>query len=205
MKDFNIKNIINSLFKNIEKRLYLKKEYAYAVLTFLFIILVISAMNRATNKAVEQDMRFGKTEIEQNDSSQTGAETQSIRDVALQVGISADQLMGNLQKKGIKLNNVDDTIEQIAHDNRIFSAKLLDIMNTDPTASIGIRNKSIARTGGLTLEEVCDQKNLSLNEILAQFEMMGFRVEPKDKMRQIAKNLGISSNELNNIITGGTQ
>ena len=205
MHDLNFKNMIDRVFKKIEDRLYLKKEYVYVALACLVLIFGFSVMNRTTDNAVNPEKQAAVTDSVQNDNSQTGIETQSLRDVALQLGISPDELMAMLRKKGIKLNNTDDTLEQIAKDNHIATGKLIDIVHKDQKGSLSIKHRTGARFGGLTLEEFCDQNNLSLNEILTRFEMLGFKIDSKDKMKQIAKNLAISNIELENIITGSTQ
>jgi hypothetical protein len=204
MNDFNIKNIINDLMKKMEDHLYIKKKNLFTILTCLIIIFGFAAMNRTDNKAVDPDERSTKTDTVQDDSSQTGIETLSLRNVALQTGIPLDQVTGRLQKKGFKLNTADDTIEQIAKDNRTSSERLLRLIESYQTESMSTKNRTIARLGGMTLEELCDQKNLSLNEILSRFEMLGLKVDPKDKMKEIAKNLNLSNAELIDIIEGRT-
>ena len=204
MNNFNLNNVVDYLRKNVLDLLNLKKEYLYAILACLIIIFGISAMNRTSNKPVNPEERSAKIDTKQTDSSQTGVETLSLRNVALQTGIPYDQMTGMLQKKGFKLNTADDTIEQIAKDNRTSSERLLRLIESYQTESMSTKNRTSARLGGMTLEELCDQKNLSLNEILSRFEMLGLKVDPKDKMKEIAKNLNLSNAELIDIIEGRT-
>ena len=205
MNNFNLRNIIDYLRKKIEDSFNIKIEYLYAVLACLIIIFGISGMNRTSNKPVNPEERSVKIDAEQTDSSQTGAETLRLRDVALQIGIPLDQLMDLLQKKRLKLISADDTIEQIARDNRITSGHLFNLLESHQTETMGTKNRTSARFGRLTLEELCDQKDISLNEMLNRFEMLGVKVDPKDKMKQIAKNLGLSNAELFDIIEGRTR
>ena len=205
MNNFNLRNIIDYLRKKIEDSFNIKIEYLYAVLACLIIIFGISGMNRTSNKPVDPEERSVKTNTVQNEGSQTGIETLSLRNVSIQSGIPLDQLMGLLQKKTLKLVSADDTIEQIARDNRTSSKKLLDLLESYKTKTMSSKNRTSARLGGITLEELCDQKNFSLNEILNRFEMLGLRVDPKDKMKQIAKNLGLSNAELIDIVEGRTR
>ena len=202
MNNFNLRNIIDYLRKKIEDSFNIKIEYLYAVLACLIIIFGISGMNRTSNKPVNPEERSVKIDAEQTDSSQTGAETLRLRDVALQIGIPLDQLMDLLQKKRLKLISADDTIEQIARDNRTSSQKLLDLFDSYQKVTMNTKDRASVRLGAMTLEEFCDQKNLSLNEIIGRFEMLGLRVDPKDKMKQIAKDLGISNTEFSNILEG---
>jgi hypothetical protein len=196
MNRLDIRNMIDNLIKKIEDRLYVKKEYVYVALVCLILIFGFSVMNRAANNPTKPAKQAATTENVQNDSAQLGIETQSLRDVGLQIGISADELIAMLQKKGIKLNSMDDTMEQIAKDNQIPMEKLVHIFNNHQVGFTKIKNRPSARFGGLTLEEFCDQKNIPLNEMLSRFEMLGIKVDPKSKMKYIAKDLGVSPTAL---------
>ena len=61
------------------------------------------------------------------------------------------------------------------------------------------------RLAGKTLKEICHERNLSLNDVLTRLESKGVKIDPKDKLKQIGNNLGLSPNQLLSIIEDRTQ
>ncbi len=205
MDIFDWKKIINDLNKKIEN-ISTQKALIYAGIACLIVWFGVSAVKTLSgNIIVPEAQTVASSDAGKGDTTRTDAETLSLRDVAIKNRIPMDQLMDALQKKGFKIKGADDTIEQIAIDNRTSSHRLLSVIDTYNNNPTAYESRNAGRFAGKTLEEICDEINLSLSDVLTRLESKGIKVDSKDKLKQIATNSDLSASELLSIIEDRTQ
>jgi hypothetical protein len=203
---FDFKKTIDDLNKKVES-ISTQKALIYAGIACLVVWFGASAVikTRSGNDIVPEAQTLTSLDTDKGDTSRTDDEALSLRDIAIKTGIPMDRLLGVFQKKGFKVKGADDTIEQIARDNRTSSDRLLSIIDTYKNNSTAYESRNADRFAGKTLEEICDERNLSLNDVLTRLESTGSKVDSKDKLREIATKLGISSSQLLSMIEDRTQ
>ena len=202
---FNYKYLLDRLDGIIERYLGSKRRFAYVFIACL-IIAGMAGLMRNPNRTVSADKNGSNTqEAGKIESSGTGLETLSLRDVAARSNIPQDRMMDLFQEKKYKINSLDDTLEQIAKDNKTSPETLVRIIESDSQQATAVTGSSFSRIRNLSLEELCDQKNLSLSEILSRFEAEGVKIDTKEKIIDIANKPGMSRHKLVDIIQGEAQ
>ncbi len=202
---FNYKYLLDRLDGIIERYLGSKKRLAYVFIACL-IIVGMAGLIRNPNRIVPANKTGSKAEeAEKIEPSDIGVETLSLRDVAGRSHIPQDRMMALFHEKKYKINSLDDTLEQIAKDNKTSPETLVRIIENASQQATAVTGSSFSQIRNLSLEELCDQKNLSLSEILSRVEAEGVKIDTKERIIDIANKPGMSRHKVVAIIQGNPQ
>jgi hypothetical protein len=105
------------------------------------------------------------------------AELSSLKTFAAKMGINSKEGMDVLRKAGYLVNNENQTLQELAHQNRISPQQIYQAMQPD-TKQAAIFSETTQklpetpalRTGNLTLVDFCHQYNLNVKKIVRDFE-----------------------------------
>jgi hypothetical protein len=130
------------------------------------------------------------------------AEQMSLKEFSTRILVPADQILSALRSKGYKVKDVQQTLAEIAEENDISPNRLFEAMKTEgvkPTLPETIEGTGL---GKKTLEMICTEKGLSLDEVLFRLKKHGIDAKPTERLKEIANKLGKKPNEIFGIIKG---
>jgi hypothetical protein len=123
------------------------------------------------------------------------AETFSLKELGRlpQVSVAGDEIVNRLHSAGIRVRNAEQTLQQIAAENRMEVQKLYVIMATDHSASV-----FTSRTGWgqRTLREAADSTGVTPLALQQALKQQGVTATPDEKIQEIARKHGMKAAEL---------
>jgi DnaJ-domain-containing protein 1 len=123
------------------------------------------------------------------------AELSTLKNFASKLNIDLDQGLNRLKVAGIRIKDENQTLRDIAADNRLSPQQVyLAMQNTADTAQKDglLPEQSPPGTGRLTLTDICNQYNLNVTAILQALASANVIASPDTTLRQIAQENGAS-------------
>lgn len=118
------------------------------------------------------------------------AERMSLKEFSTRIQVPVDQILNALESKGYRVENAQQTLGEIAEENDISPNRLFEAMKTGgvkPTLPETIEGTGL---GKKTLEMICSERGLSLDEVLSRLKNHGVDAKPTDRLTEIASKLG---------------
>jgi hypothetical protein len=203
---YNWRMFINFIWSKLRKALNLKKEMITATLICLLIFLGTLWNIPPFSSTMDLGGFFKESwEVSKADVPIAHAELLSLKEFSQKINVPIDQIQNTLQSKGYRIKDVQQTMGDIAKENRTSPDKLYEVIkagDTKPTIPETIKGSGIGRK---TLEAICDERGFSLADVLARLDQKGIKAKPRDKLKDIASKLEITPIEVFAIIEGKEQ
>ena len=200
---YNWKIFWNFIWSKVRKALNLKRELITAGLLCLFLFLgtlwnippFSSTMDLGEH--FKQSWEEAKAEV-----PIAHAELLSLQEFAEKIKVPVDQILHALKSRGYKVKNVQQILGDVAKENRTSPDKLYEVIKSEgvkPSVPDTIEGTGM---GKKTLNAICSEKGLSLDDVLARLEQKGIKANPNDKLKDVASKLGKTPMEIFTIIEG---
>ena len=135
------------------------------------------------------------------------AEESSLRTFLRNVRLDPEVAKANLAAAGIKANDPEVIIADLAHDNVMSPQALFEIMkgpeDQRPTGPMAIPTTMPAGSGKLTLEAFCQSYNRDVAEAVKILEAAGVKVDPGHSLKDNAAANGMEVLDLLDILREG--
>jgi len=203
---YNWRTFITFLWDKVLRALNLKWELYVATLislgVFLGTLWNLPPFSTTMNLGEEAKNSWADSKIP---PPVPHAEGMSLKEFSTIIQVPLDQILAALQSKGYKLENPKQTLGEIAEANEIPPSTLFEAMKAGgvkPTLPETIEGTGL---GQKTLEMICSERGLSLDEVLSRLKKHGIDVGPNDRLKEIANKLGKKPIEIFQIIKGEEQ
>jgi hypothetical protein len=201
---YNWKMFMNFIWSKIQKALHLKWELVAAIAVSLMIFLGTIWALPPFSTTMDLGERFKESwEESEAEVPIAHAELMSLQDFAETIKVPLDQAIDALSSKGYTVQDAQQTLGQIAEEHHTSPDKLYEAMKSGgvkPTVPETIEGSGLGRK---TLERVCSEKGLSLDEALARLEGNGIDAKASDTLKDIANKHGKMPMDIFNIIEDG--
>ncbi len=203
---YNWKPILNYIKKKVKAGIRMRTELTVS-LVLTILVFIATAISLPPFSTV---MDFGtKMKNSWEESSQEPfvphAEEMSLKDFIGQIGISKEEALKALEKKGIQLQDTSASIKDIAVDNNTSPVALYEILKSElPTEakekfdSLTTQKKQ-TRGGGYgwkTLENLAQDLNIPIQDIMEFLQSKGIDAQKEEVIRNVAEKNGITPYEL---------
>ena len=200
---YNWKIFWNFIWSKVRNALNLKWELITATVLCLFLFLgalwnippFSSTMDLGEH--FKQSWEEAKAEI-----PIAHAELLSLQEFAEKIKAPVDQILHALKSRGYKVKNVQQILGDVAKENRTSPDKLYEVIKSEgvkPTVPSAIEGTGM---GKKTLNAICSEKGLPLDDVLARLKQTGIEANPNDKLKDVASKFGKTPMEIFAIIEG---
>ena len=201
---YNWKMFMSFIWSKIRKALNLKWELAAAILINLLIFVGTLWDIPPFSTTMNLGERFKESWEE---SKAVAAPVRQAQDLSLQefaasIQAPADQILSALRSKGLEVKNVQQTLEEIAKENRTSPDKLYEAMKSEgvkPSVPQAIQGTGLGRK---TLDTICSEKDLSIDEVLSRLKEKGIEAKASDRLKDISGRYDKTPMEIFAIIEG---
>lgn len=200
---YNWKRFMNFIWSTIRKALNLKWELLAATVVSLLIFLGTIWDIPPFSTTMNLGERF-KESWEESEAKVpiAHAELMSLQEFTEKIKVPLDQAIDALKAKGYTVKDAQQTLGEIAKEHNISPDKLYEAMKSEgvkPTVAETIEGTGLGRK---TLEKICSEKGLSLDEALSRLKNKGIDAKGNDNLKEIANKYEKTPLELFNIIKG---
>jgi hypothetical protein len=200
---YNWKMFVNFIWSKIRKALNLRWELITATLLCLFVFLgtLWNVPPFSTTMNVGETLKESWAESKAETPIAHG-ELLSLQDFATRIQVPVDQLLDSLKSKGYKVRDTQQTLGEIAQQNNTSPDKLYEAMKSGgvkPTIPNTLEGSGLGRK---TLETVCSEQGMSLEEALSRLKQKGIKADPDNTLKQIAAKHGKTPVEVYKIMAG---
>jgi len=200
---FNWNMFRNFIWSKVRKALQLRWEMLTAILVSLLVFLFTfwnippfsTIMNLGEN--LKESWEESKVEV-----PIAHAELMSLQEFSSTIQITPDQALNALKSKGYAVKNAHQTLGEIAKENRTSPDKLYEAIKSGglkPTVPQTIKGSGLGRK---TLETICSEKGISLEQALSRLKQKGIDAQPGDKLNVIANKYSKTPLDIFTIIEG---
>jgi len=200
---FNWNMFRNFIWSKVRKALQLRWEMLTAILVSLLVFLFTfwnippfsTIMNLGEN--LKESWEESKVEV-----PIAHAELMSLQEFSSTIQITLDQALNALKSKGYAVKNAHQTLGEIAKENRTSPDKLYEAIESgglNPTVAQTIKGSGLGRK---TLETICSEKGISLEQALSRLKQKGIDAKPGDKLNVIANKYSKTPLDIFTIIKG---
>jgi len=200
---YNWKMFMNFLWSKIQKALNMKQELVWATVASLIVFLGTLWSIPPFGSIMDLGDYFKESwEETKSDIPIAHAELLSLEDFAIKIRVPVEQVLTSLKAKGYKVSNVRQTLGEIAKKNKTSPDKLYEAIKAGgvkPTIEKTLKGSGLGRK---TLEDICSEKGLSLDDVLLRLQKKGIKASAKDTFKDIAGKYGKTPMEIFNIIQG---
>ncbi|UCG66259.1 MAG: DUF4405 domain-containing protein [Deltaproteobacteria bacterium] len=185
---YNWKVFMNFIWRKIRKALNLRWEMMAAVLLCLFVFLgtLWNFPPFSTTMNVGETLKDCWEESKAVAAPVRQAQELSLQEFAARIQAPVDQILSALKSKGFAVKNAQQTLEEIAKEYRTSPDKLYEAMTSEgvkPSAPQAIEGTGLGRK---TLDTICSEKDLSIDEVLSRLKEKGIEAKASDRIRDIA-------------------
>ena len=200
---YNWKIFWNFIWSKVRKALNLKWELITATVLCLFLFLgtlwnippFSSTMDLGEH--FKQSWEEAKVEV-----PIAHAELLSLQEFAEKIKVPVDQILHALKSRGYKVKNVQQILGDVAKENRTSLDKLYEVIKSEGVKPAVPGTIEGTGMGKKTLNAICSEKGLSIEEVLARLKQKGIEVNPNDSLKDVASKLGKTPMEIFTIIEG---
>ena len=200
---YNWKIFWNFIWSKVRKALNLKWELITATVLCLFLFLgtlwnippFSSTMDLGEH--FKQSWEEAKAEV-----PIAHAELLSLQEFAEKIKVPVDQILHALKSRGYKVKNVQQILGDVAKENRTSPDKLYEVIKSEGVKPVVPDTIEGTGMGKKTIDAICSEKGLSLDDVLARLKQKGIKANPNDKLKDVASKLGKTPMEIFTIIEG---
>jgi hypothetical protein len=200
---YNWKVFLSFIWSKLRKALNLKWELIGASL----LCLIIFAGTLWEVPPFSSTMELGefiKESWEENkaDVPTAHAELLSIEEFSTKINLPPEQVFDILKSRGYKVRDLQQTLGDIAEANNTSPDKLYEEVKAagaKPEVPNTIEGSGLGRK---SLEKICTERDLPLDQVLQRLQENGIKANPEDKLKEIANAHGLEPIEIFNIIEG---
>lgn len=199
---YNWKIFIGFIWSKLRKALNLKWELLTATLV-CFIVFVGTLWEVPPFSSTMKLGEYFKEGWEESkaDVPIAHAELLSLQKFAQEIDVPLEQIVKILKDKGYQVDNAQQALGDIAEKNKTSPEKLYeDIKSGGATPNIPETIEG-SGLGKKTLEKICLERNLSLEQVLARLKQKGVEAKPDDKLKDVANKLEMTPIEIFNLLT----
>ena len=198
---YNWKMLWNFIWSKVRKAMNLRKEMVGSALICLFIFMGTLWEIPPFSSTMDLGEYF-KDSWEENkvDTPVAHGELLSLKEFAATVRVPVDQIMSALKSKGYKVKSIQQPLVSIAKENNTSPDKLYEAMKAEGVKPEAPRSVEGSGMGRKTLETICSENGLPLEEVLARLKKNGIEAKPKDKLKDLAGRAGKTPMEIFGLI-----
>ena len=126
----------------------------------------------------------------------------SLKEFAEKTNVPVDQIINALKSKGYKVKNAQQTVWDIAKENNTSPQKLYEAMKSEGLQPEASKTGTGTGMGRKTLAELCSEKGLVVDDVLARLKQQGIQAKPSDRIKEIASQAGKTPMELFSVMEG---
>ena len=200
---YNWKIFWNFIWSKVRKALNLKWELITATALCLFLFLGTLwnippfSSTMYLGEHFKQSWEEAKAEV-----PIAHAELLSLQDFAEKIKVPVDQILHALKSRGYKVKNVQQMLGDVAKENRTSPDKLYEVIKSEGVKPVVPDTIEGTGMGKKTIDAICSEKGLSLDDVLARLKQKGIKANPNDKLKDVASKLGKTPMEIFTIIEG---
>ncbi|MBW2334435.1 MAG: DUF4405 domain-containing protein [Deltaproteobacteria bacterium] len=200
---YNWKIFWNFIWSKVRKALNLKRELITAALLCLFLFLGTLWNIPPFSSTMDLGEHFKQSwEEAKVEAPIAHAELLSLQEFAEKIKVPIAQILRALRTRGYKVKNGQQTISEVAKENMTSPNKLYEAIKSE-----GVKASVPDIIGGTgmgkkTIDAICSEKGLSLDDVLARLKQKGIKANPNDKLKDVANKLGKTPMEIFAIIEG---
>ena len=200
---FNWKMFLNFIWNKIRKALNLKWELITA--TLVCLIVFVGTLWEIPPFSSTMDLgEYIKESWEESkaDVPAAHAELLNIKEFSEKINVPPEQILEILKSKGHKVKDFQQTLGDIAKENNTSPERLYEEVKAGgvkPDVPTTIEGSGL---GKKSLEKICAERGLSLDQVLEKLRQKGVEVSPDDRLKDVANELGVTPVEVFNIIEG---
>ena len=119
-----------------------------------------------------------------------------------EIKVPVEQILNALKSTDYKVKDVQQTLGEIAKENDTSPDKLYEAIKSEgvePSVPYTIEGTGMGRK---TLDTICSEKGLPIDDVLARLKSKGIEASSKDKLKDMAGKLGKAPMEIFTIIEG---
>jgi len=200
---YNWKIFINFVWDKIRRAFNLWRELLSAT-AICFVVFLATLWNLPPFGTT---MDFGESikaswEESKVEAPIAHAEQMSLHEFSSKIQVPLDQTLSALKSKGFEVKNVQQTIEEIAKENRTSPDKLYEAVRSSGPEHLVPETVKGSGLGRKTLDIICSEKGLSLDHVLSRLKQKGIKAKPSDKLKDIASKHEKTPLEIFAIIQG---
>ena len=200
---YNWRTFINFLWHKVFRALNLKRELYVATLISLGVFL--GTLWNLPPFSTTMDL--GEKAKDSWEESKIAppvphAERMTLNEFSTRIQVPLDQILAALKSKGYEVENATQTLGEIAEESGVPPSTLFEAIEAagvKPTLPETIEGTGL---GKKTLEIICSERALSLDDVLSRLKRHGIDAKPTDTLKAIANKLGKKPIELFRIIQG---
>lgn len=187
---YNWKIFMNFIWSKIRNVLNLKWELVAAILInlLLFVATLWNIPPFSTTMNLGEHFKESWEENKAVASPVSQAQDLSLQEFAAIIQTPVDQVLDALRSKGFEVKNVQQSLEEIAKENRTSPDKLYEDMKSEGVKP-SVTSRAIQGGTGLgrkTLDTICSEKALSIDDVLARLKEKGIEAKASDRIKDIA-------------------
>jgi len=185
---YNWKIFMSFIWSKIRKALNLRWELITATLLCLFVFLgtLWNIPPFSTTMNVGETLKESWAESKAIAAPVRQAQELSLQEFAAGIQAPVDQILSELRSKGFAVKNAQQTLDEIAKENRTSPDNLYKAMISDgvkPSVPQAIQATGLGRK---TLDTICSEKDLSIGEVLTRLKEKGIEAKASDRIRDIS-------------------
>ena len=198
---YNWKMFWNFIWSKIRKAFNLKWEMIWATLLCLFIFLG-TLWNIPPFSSTMELGDFFKDSWEESkvDTPLAHGELLSLKEFAEKTNVPVKEILDALKSKGYKVRDVEQTVGEVAKENGVPPNKLYEDMKSGGVKPDVPKLGEGSGMGRKSVEAICAEAGLSLDDALARLKKKGINAKPNDKLKAIANKAGKTPMDIYNII-----
>jgi len=198
---YNWKMFMNFLWSKVKKAMNLRRELITATLVCLLVFLGTLWDIPPFSSTMELGEYFKESwEESKVDTPIPHAELLSLQEFSDKISVPIDQVLSALKSKGYKIENVQQTLGEIAEENGISPDKLYEAIKSKGVKPLVPETIKGSGLGRKTLETIASEKDLSLDDVLSRLEQKGIKAGPKDRLKDIGSKNEKTPQEIFDII-----
>jgi len=203
---YNWKVFTNFIWSKIKKAINLRWEMLFAIVVSLFIFLGTLWNIPPFSSTMELGDYFKAIwEESKVETPITHGEILSLEEFAKKVQVPADEIVTTLKSKGYKVINLEQTLGEIAKENNTSPDKLYEAMKSEGVKPIEPKTLEGSGLGKKTLETICSEQGIPLNDTISRLKQKGIDAKPGDRLKDLAGKLGMSPMDVLALIQGKEQ
>jgi len=201
---YNWKMFMNFIWSKIRKALNLKWELVAATVVSLLVFLGTIWNIPPFSTTMNLGERFKESwEESEAEVPIVHAELMSLQEFTEKIKVPLEQAIDALKAKGYQVKDAQQTLGEIAEQHNTSPDKLYEAMKSEgvkPTVPKTIEGSGL---GKKSIEAICAEKGLSLDEALLRLKENGIEAKASDTLKDIAGKHGKAPMDIYNIIEGG--
>ena len=200
---YNWKIFLNYIWSRIQKALNLKWELVTSTLVCLFIFMGTLWDIPPFSSTMDLGEHIKESwEESKADLPVSHAELLNVNEFSETINVPSEEIFEILKSRGYKVESFQQTLGEIAGENNISPDKLYEEIKAGgakPEVHDNVRGSGL---GKKSLDMICAERGLSLDQVLERLRQKGVEASPDDRFIDIARKLGITPMEVLNIIEG---